>query len=211
MPQRRHREPSILAKIGLRKQPRSTVREWSIPPNAVAGSAARCTRSRSARCARVWPGYCSAITRSKSRAATSNSASSGSRSVTSTRSPGCSVRSSVSACGTMAWAADWNTAIRTVPPTTVSERATSASASSSRSSTARAWLTSTSACGVSCTRRPTCTSSGTPASFSSWLSCCDTDDGLYDSASATAASVPRWLSSTSSRRRRTSSMGGLRG
>ncbi|GAA4374326.1 hypothetical protein GCM10023152_17000 [Agromyces bauzanensis] len=31
---------------------------------------------------------------------------------------------------------------------------------------------------VSCTRRPTCTRSGTPASRSSRLSCCDTDDGL---------------------------------
>src|SRR6218665_819721 len=77
----------------------------------------RTTRSRSARCARVGPGYCSATTRSKSRADTSNNPASGSRSVTSTRRSGCSARSIPSACGMMAWAADWNTAMPTVPLT----------------------------------------------------------------------------------------------
>ena len=46
----------------------------------------------------------------------------------------------------------------------------------------------------------------TPVSASSWLSCCDTADGLYDRARATAARVPRRSSSRSSRRRCTSSM-----
>ncbi len=78
--------------------------------------------------------------RGRSRApTTSKRPTSGSRSVTSTRRSGCSPRSRVSACGTIACAADWNTAMRTVPPTAVSERATSDSASSRRSSTARAW------------------------------------------------------------------------
>ena len=138
----------------------------------------RFTRSRSGQCARVCPGYCSASTRSKSRAETSNNPRSGSRSVTSTRRPGNSPASRVSACGIRACAADWKRATRTVPDTVVSDAVISASASSRRS---RRWVvcsTSTSACGVSRTRRPTFCSSGTPASFSSRASCWETAEGL---------------------------------
>ena len=127
------------------------------------------------------PGYCSAITRSKSRAETSNRPTSGSRSVTSTRRSGYSPRSRVSACGSMACAADWNTAMRTVPPHR-GERARDIRLGLLEAVEHRACVARRAArpAGVSCTRRPTCTSSGTPASRSSWLSCCDTDDGLYD-------------------------------
>src|SRR4029079_1780919 len=47
-------------------------------------------------------------------------------------------------------------------------------------------------------------SSRAPASRSSSASCTDTDEGLYDSASATAATVPRRANSCSRRSRRSS-------
>ena len=111
--------------------------------------------------------------------------------------------------GIRASAADWNTATRTRPLTGLAALAAACSRASARSrvsSTSPTDATSTSACGVSWTRRPALRSSGVPASFSSRLSCWETADGEKLSASATAARVPRTASSRSSTRRRISSM-----
>ena len=75
-------------------------------------------------------------------------------------------------------AADWKTASRTVPAASSLWTATSEVACSSRAKMTAVCSTSTSAAGVSRSRRPTFSRSGTPTSRSSWLSACDIDDGL---------------------------------
>jgi hypothetical protein len=93
--------------------------------------------------------------------------------------------------GKRATATVWKDATRTVPRGSALTRATSASARSMRARRASAWSTRSSAASVRRTFRPTRSSSSTPASRSSCESCCETADGLYERASATAAIVPR--------------------
>ncbi|SLI34904.1 Uncharacterised protein [Mycobacteroides abscessus subsp. abscessus] len=50
-------------------------------------------------------------------------------------------------------------------------------------------------------RRPSGSSSGTPASLASTLSCWETAEGVMDSAAAVAAMVPRSAKARSTRRR----------
>src|SRR5919106_1569610 len=95
---------------------------------------------------------------------------------------------------------------RTVPATWVATRSTAASAASSAFSTASVRATSSSPAGVSRRLRPLRSSSATPVSRSSAASCWETAGGVYPSASAVAAIVPRAASSRSTRRRRTSSI-----
>ena len=101
-------------------------------------------------------------------------------------------------------AAVWKEAsMRMVPTRSVKEVAMSGPPrpAPARSSTASVWATRISACGVRRTRRPTCSRRGTPASDSKRASCWEIVEGLYDRAEATAASVPRCLSSRSRRSR----------
>ncbi len=124
------------------------------------------------------PGYSSPRTRSNWPDISAGNAASGSASVTSTRSPGCSSASPSSVCGTSARTAVWNAATRSVPTVSCRDLARAASARSISAIRRSACSTSTSACGVNRTRRPAGSSSRTPVSFSSVDSCWDTADGL---------------------------------
>src|SRR6185437_9021985 len=118
--------------------------------------------------------------------------------------PGWSRPRATRAGGRMVCATDGKAPMRSRPARLARVAASAADASSRTAKTDPAWRARTTPAGVSATRRPERSSSGTPASRSSAASCCDTADGVYASASATAVIVPRWESSNSRRSRRTS-------
>jgi hypothetical protein len=117
----------------------------------------------------------------------------------------CRERSSRTAGATSTAAALGNAPIVSSPRIAPWATASSALAASSSARTRSARSTSPRAAGVNRTRRPSRSSSGTPASFSSWASDCDTADGVFPTVRATSAIVPLRESSLSSFRRFTSS------
>src|SRR5918997_1079407 len=103
----------------------------------------------------------------------------------------------------------WGMASRsaaTAPRTAPWSAASSASAASSSASTRSVRATRPCAAGVRRTRRPSRSSSGTPASRSSCNSDCEIAEGVYPTNLATSAIVPRRASSLRSRSLRRSSM-----
>ncbi len=99
-----------------------------------------------------------------------------------------------------------NAPILSSPVRSVRPAARAADASSSRASTDSVLAARSAPAGVRTTPRPARRSSGTPASRSRAVSCCDTADGVYENACATAAIVPSRDSSLSKRSLRTSSI-----